>query len=231
MLHALSAERLQFKFSSDGDEADDAHGSDCEFPSSECKDCVAEDDGSERYDRESAIKLLTALVVSGDLNAHANTTKTLYDMMPDAGAPETWAELDRFNVLEQKRINIDRTSEGYMRIECSYDTSFILFRGKFVEIRAGTSLECYNSRFVNLCAFQARLATVELDNSVHFMIPSMRTVLEHDTERCSVTYRSIFVMLAAVWILHGRQLFFHHIVVHPPPTTTGNWRTCRPGDL
>lgn len=90
---------------------------------------------------------------------------------------------------------------------------------------------CYDSRFVNLCAFHARLSTAGLDCSMRFMILSMRTTLEHYTEGYSLAHRSIFVMLAAVWILHGGQLFFHHIVVYPPPTTEGNWRSYIPGDL
>lgn len=92
MSHAPSTERLQFKFSSDGDEADDGHGSHCQCPSSECEDCEVEGDGSERYDRKSAIKLLTEFVASDELNAHANTSKALYNMMTDAGAPEFWSE-------------------------------------------------------------------------------------------------------------------------------------------
>ncbi len=58
----------------------------------------------------------------------------------------------------------------------------------------------------------------------------MRTILEKYTEGYSLAKRSILVLLAAVWILHGGQLFFHHIVVYPPPITEKNWRPYRPGD-
>ncbi len=37
------------------------------------------------------------------------------------------ANLDRFNALEQRRINLDPTSEGFMRIEYSYYSPFVLF--------------------------------------------------------------------------------------------------------
>lgn len=167
MSQAPSTERLHFKFSTDGDETDDGHGSECECASSECEDCAAEDDGSERYEREGAIKRLTEFVASDDLNAHESTSKALYDMMPDAEVSESWAEqelcslfmemaeqiphnhrgqdklaalmiglanLDRFNALEQRRINLDPTSEGFMPIGYSYYSPFVLFGQDFVEL-------------------------------------------------------------------------------------------------
>lgn len=162
-----STARLHFKFSGNGDETDDAHGSESECSCPEGESCVGADDGSERYEREDAIKLLTEFVESDDINAHANTCKALYDMMPDSGAPESWAEgdlcglfiemaeqiphnhpaqnklaalmaelssYDRFNVLEQRRVNLDPKSEGFMRVEYSYYSPFVLFRREFVEM-------------------------------------------------------------------------------------------------